>query len=195
MEKQRDEILRLKNDNRRLELQKTALSLHSSRPQEYGFACARDQCNECEVLRKDEANLRQMITILEVMEERDELRKHEASVEAKAQNKVDKALKLYDYMQVAYWDCTVPKLDKLQQELDLKNGKVPPEEQPRPERNPRVDHQFVLRCALGSQRGTLRGFDSSHVPSVYHEPGFRPGWISAGMDALRVLRPMGWEAV
>ena len=32
----------------------------------------------------------------QVMEERDELRKNKESVEAKAQNKVDKAPKLYD---------------------------------------------------------------------------------------------------
>jgi hypothetical protein len=41
----------------------------------------------------------------------------------------------------------------------------------------------------------LRGINSSRIPSVYNEPGLRPGLISAGLDALRVLRPLGWEAV
>lgn len=131
----------------------------------------------------------------EVMEERDELRKNKEKVERKAQIDVDKALKLYNHTEVAFWDYAVPKVDKLQQELDLKNGKVPPEEQPRPERNPRAADRFALRCAIDMHRGTLRGVNSSRIPSVYYEPGFRPGLISAGLDALRVLRPLGWEAV
>lgn len=126
-----------------------------------------------------------------VMEERNELLKSKESVETKAQNKTDQALKYCAYLEAAYWDHAVPKVDDLQRELDLKNGRAPGGGQPRPERNPRVADRFALRAAIDLQGGTVRGVDPSHITSVYNEPGFRPGLITAGMDALRVLRPIG----
>lgn len=57
------EILRLTNDNRRLELQKTTLSLTASHPQGDGFACAGETFLECEEMRKDAATLRRTIMI------------------------------------------------------------------------------------------------------------------------------------
>ncbi|KAF1361971.1 hypothetical protein EJ07DRAFT_108574 [Lizonia empirigonia] len=145
-------------------------------------------------LRDLTAKVQMMTTEAAVMmEELDHLRKHKQSTETEAQHAVDQAKAQANYFYNAFYDFAVNKVEKLQQELDEKNGKLPSKTQGRQERNPVVADRAILRTAC--EGGTMRDISSSRIPPEYHEPGFRAGRIAATMDALRVLRPMGWESV
>ncbi|KAF3042182.1 hypothetical protein E8E12_008738 [Didymella heteroderae] len=130
--------------------------------------------------------------VKELTDERDELRNNKTSVEAAAQRKVDEVRKAAVHWYTSYWDFAVNKVEKLQEELDLKNGRLPP---PRTERNPRVADRAALRTACEGEGEGTESIDPCHLPLEYYEPGFEDGRIVAAMDALRVLRLMGWEAV
>lgn len=128
-----------------------------------------------------------------MMEELYQLRNHKLSTETEAQHAVDQAKAQANYFYDAFYDFAVNKVEKLQQELDEKNGKLPSKTQCREERNLVIADRAILRTAC--EGGTMRDISSSRIPPEYHEPGFRAGRIAATMDALRVLRPMGWEPV
>lgn len=128
-----------------------------------------------------------------MMTELEELRTHKHLIEDKAQHNVDRAKTEANFYLNAYYDFAVNKVENLQAELGKKAGTLPSGPRGRPERNPVDADRAALRAAC--EVGTMRGISSSRIPPEYNEPGFRPGRIAATMDALRVLRPMGWEAV
>lgn len=74
------------------------------------------------------------------------------------------------------------------------NAELGPKIQPREElvRIKRVGDRAALRYAC---KQTMWGVNSASIPAEYYEPDFKEGRLPATLDALRVLRPLGWIPV
>ncbi|RAR14329.1 hypothetical protein DDE83_002279 [Stemphylium lycopersici] len=128
----------------------------------------------------------------ELRKELAEVQNYIRTVHDKAQDKIDETEKCAKFWLSMYWDEAVPRVEALLKEIaDLKKelGREPVQIQERLERNVVVADRNALRVAC---EVSLRGVDSSLVPTECYEPGFHGGAVPATYDALRVLRPFGW---
>ncbi|KAF2026093.1 hypothetical protein EK21DRAFT_116203 [Setomelanomma holmii] len=57
---------------------------------------------------------------------------------------------------------------------------------------PRCEQLYNEIIEFNAELGPI---DTDEMPAEFYEPGFHPGWVPATMDALRVLRPLGWIPV
>ncbi|KAF1850830.1 uncharacterized protein K460DRAFT_302281, partial [Cucurbitaria berberidis CBS 394.84] len=121
-------------------------------------------------------------------------REYNKAVHDKADSEIQKAQKATDFYYTAYYDEAVSKVERLLEEVRSLNMELGRDVhvQERVERNKVVADRAALRYACDL---TMRGVDTAMIPAEYYEPGFRPGWIPATYDALRVLRPLGWIPV
>jgi hypothetical protein len=105
-----------------------------------------------------------------------------------------KAQKSVKYWYTAYYDEAIPKVENLYKEIGALNAELSREVKIEEQlvRNVRVNDRAYIRYAAAE---TLKGIDTKKIPAKYYEPGFVPGWIPATMEALRVLRPLGWAPV
>ena len=120
------------------------------------------------------------------------------TIEEKCKIEVDSHCKAASYWYDRYFDEAVCKVERLTEEISLLNRELgrtteeAPPLQERLSRNVVVSNRNALRHACDV---TLRGVNTALIPAEYYEPGFRPGWLPATHDALRVLRPLGWAPV
>lgn len=119
------------------------------------------------------------------------LRENMANAEDKMNSEVLKARKSADFWFTYFYDEAVPKVESLYKEIRQLNEELG-----------RVVHvhESVERNVV-ADRAALRTACEysaclpSTLPAEFYEPGFRPGWIPATYDALRVLRPLGWVPI
>lgn len=111
----------------------------------------------------------------------------------KMDSEVKKANHVAEHYFTAYYDEAVPKVERLLEEtrgLKIELGREVHVQEP-VQHNPVADRAF-LRCAL---EDGLAGVDPSLIPAECRESDFRADCIPATIDALRVLRPLGWIPV
>jgi hypothetical protein len=143
-------------------------------------------------LTNENKNLRR--TVLQLKTTVNEQREFIENVNDKAQIEVMKVQKEADCYYTMYWDEAVPKVERMHKEIrDLKRelGQDLPVQQHVNGTTAVEERAFLRHAAVNG----VEGAPEHLVPPEVHAPNFQPGWIRATYNALRELRPLGYQLV